>query len=620
MMPGKQLREYVRLVAGGKNIPNGKADMAAVFQRNFLERLDHFWKKLSPIEQTAIAEAIYIDEIFSEVFLEAKLGEVPQTLNWEPVWGGSTPPIFRLFVYTFRSYDRSYVVPLEIASTLRAFVQKPAAFSLGSTADLPTQYEYKRPKLEVYERGMPFASSGTAHMLTGGSNSQRGTDFPPLIRRDMESNAQLDLQEVMRLIAKGKTSVGERRGMISAASARAIAAVLQEGDFYEVTGNKDKGRKEIGVIRAFAWPLILQESKLIEVVGASLAISKAGQDALLKPAAEVLKDLWLRWRVSDYDEFRRIDTIKRRSGSDVHGFNSVITRRLSIIRTLRDCPVNRWIKFMDFSRFMRASNFHFQLTSSPDDLYISDERYGSLSHRAAIWPLLEGRYLLCFLFEYASTLGLIDVAYIRPEHAEIDFDDYANRGSMEFLSRYDGLKYFRINPFGAYCLGITNVYESSAPHKGRLSVLPSMRINIIDGAIPVGAELLLDKFAMREDSNVWRIDRSKTVASIEAGQDVAEFEKFLQSYDDQPLPETVEAFLRTANRHAHALAVKGTALIIECADAEIADAIAAHNCTKDLCQRAGVKNLIVPTALEDLFRKGVHVLGYGIDRKSTRRG
>jgi hypothetical protein len=48
MMPGKQLREYVRLVAG-KNIPNGKADTAAVFQRNFLERLDHFWKKLSPM-------------------------------------------------------------------------------------------------------------------------------------------------------------------------------------------------------------------------------------------------------------------------------------------------------------------------------------------------------------------------------------------------------------------------------------------------------------------------------------------------------------------------------------------------------------------------------------------
>ncbi len=78
--------------------------------------------------------------------------------------------------------------------------------------------------------------------------------------------------------------------------------------------------------------------------------------------------------------------------------------------------------------------------------------------------------MLCFLFEYAATLGLIDVAYIRPEHAEIDFDDYANTGSIEFLSRYDGLKYFRINPSGAYCLGLTNVYESSAPHKGRLSV------------------------------------------------------------------------------------------------------------------------------------------------------
>ena len=33
---------------------------------------------------------------------------------------------------------------------------------------------------------------------------------------------------------------------------------------------------------------------------------------------------------------------------------------------------------------------------------------------AIVWELLQGRFILAMLFEYAATLGLIDVAYIPP--------------------------------------------------------------------------------------------------------------------------------------------------------------------------------------------------------------
>ena len=58
--------------------------------------------------------------------------------------------------------------------------------------------------------------------------------------------------------------------------------------------------------------------------------------------------------------------------------------------------------------------------------------------------ILEGRYTLAVMFEYAGTLGLLDLNYVHPIGARNDFQ--ANWGSDDLgaLSRYDGLR--AINP------------------------------------------------------------------------------------------------------------------------------------------------------------------------------
>ena len=48
-------------------------------------------------------------------------------------------------------------------------------------------------------------------------------------------------------------------------------------------------------------------------------------------------------------------------------------------------------------------------------LYLGDPEYGSLGYDGFHdWPILEGRYTLAVLFEYAATLGLLDVDYVSP--------------------------------------------------------------------------------------------------------------------------------------------------------------------------------------------------------------
>ncbi len=228
--------------------------------------------------------------------------------------------------------------------------------------------------------------------------------------------------------------------------------------------------------------------------------------------------------------------------------------------------------------------------------------------------MFQDRYLLCLLFEYAATLGLIDIAYTHPEGARLDFAGQWGTDELDFLSRYDGLEYFRLTPLGAYCLGLSEVYEPAAPPgRASLSVLPDLRVC---AATPLSPDerLMLETFADREAEDVWRLARDRTLAAVEGGHDIDGLRTFLSARDDQPLPERVEGFLRNVERSARALKLQGAALLIECADEEVAARLAADKLTAKLCLRAGERHLVVRTEAEVTFRKAARELGYGMAR------
>jgi len=86
-------------------------------------------------------------------------------------------------------------------------------------------------------------------------------------------------------------------------------------------------------------------------------------------------------------------------------------------------------------------------------LYIADSYYGSLGHAGhRAWGIVEGRYALCVLFEYAATAGLIDVAYAGPCGARDDYRVLWGADQYAYLSRYDGLVAVRVNRLGAAIL------------------------------------------------------------------------------------------------------------------------------------------------------------------------
>lgn len=94
----------------------------------------------------------------------------------------------------------------------------------------------------------------------------------------------------------------------------------------------------------------------------------------------------------------------------------------------------------DLFAAMRKSGLDFTVARSdraPWKLYLQDPQYGSLGYDGFHdWPLLQGRYTLAVLFEYAATLGLIDIEYVPPVGAREDYRDNWGGDDLDQLSRY----------------------------------------------------------------------------------------------------------------------------------------------------------------------------------------
>ena len=96
------------------------------------------------------------------------------------------------------------------------------------------------------------------------------------------------------------------------------------------------------------------------------------------------------------------------------------------------------------------------------------------------------------------------------------------------------------------------------------------------GRLTADETLLLETYATLDTEEIWRLDPDKTLEAIERGHPAKELREFLSSRDDQPLPEKVEGFLRNTERRAQALALRGAALLIECARCRPAGRQRAH--------------------------------------------
>ena len=587
-----------------------KSDLAESLSKFLLGTgLNDLFQCLSDIDKLAVGEALhsphgYVPERFAAIHgRKASLADGSSYFE--------TPKILRLF--TSYQSGGSYKVPLPLQQPLRAFVPVPKQVELKTTEELPATFD-RTTRSYALQKDDPgrtvLMRKSLSVMPTREPKVEISTESFKIEVADRSEAAQSELFAFLRLIQQGKVVVSEKTHLPSVDMMWKISRVIDE-DYFQNLDQEKFG--EIGFIRPFAWTMIAQSAGLAKVDGKKLSLTKAGTDAFSKKPASVLRTLWEAWEDAPFDEFTRVDFIKGQSGKGKRGMEYPPTRRAQIVKTLLDCPAGSWIRFEDFSKYMRACGNSFEVTYDPWKLYMGDSNYGALGYDdRSCWEILQDRYLLCFLFEYAATLGLIDIAFVEPELGCRNFKTFWGFDEYPYLSRYDGLLYFRVNSLGAYCLGNADSFASSANSKNlKISVMPNMRINLVAGDLSAQQAILLDAFAETIGDNVWEISQTKCLESCEAGMQISDFRELLASHDDQPLPDIIESFLAKIENQSDALLPVGKATIFFCSDRKIAQKIAAHHMTKKLCQITNQDMLVVKTTEEEKFRKAIRILGFG---------
>lgn len=223
------------------------------------------------------------------------------------------------------------------------------------------------------------------------------------------------------------------------------------------------------------------------------------------------------------------------------------------------------------------------------------------------------------LFEYAGTLGLIDLDYVHPSGARNDFRDNWGGDFLDALSRYDGLQAIRLNPLGAYAVGLTDTYQPGEPEPvdaPPLKVLPNLDI-VATGNVPTADRLTLSAYAKQTADHVWAVSATSLLTAIDSGRDLAEFTAFLARRTGHEPPDTLNTLVADVHRRAGQLTDLGHVRLIECADPATAALIAGDRTLRSLCRPIGDRHLAVSPDQELRFRKALIARGYVVPGRAT---
>jgi hypothetical protein len=590
------LKKLAAFVPGDK-IPTRKNDLVEYILPHLQgASLKNLWSQCDQVQQAAIAETVYsATDKYQKIKFANKYGGSPK-------WGSSSgysynnnPTILGLFFYC-------YTMPVELKQRLKAFVPEPEPAHVNSHENIPSVLPYEKGK----------------------SDNKSNNIELPLQMRETEQVARRELISMLRLVDLGKVAISDKTLYPTGATLNNITAILEEGDYYsewkiEKSPQGYKYDYPIGSIKPFGWVMILQVGKLVEISGKQLALTKAGQKALREPAEKTLQTLWKNWQKNTLlDELRRIEGIKGQTGKGKSSLTALSGRRSPIAAALKECPVGRWVKLTELCRYMLAAEHDLLVSRNLEHLTINGS---SGSYYESDFLTVEARYLACVLFEYAATMGLIDISFLHPDDGFVNFVQSKDRYyySYEPLSRYDGLTYFRLTPLGAYILGITDRYIPQAlPQKQILQISANLEVVAIE-QLSRTDRLVLDSCLQPISDSVWQVDSGKLLDAVSQGRNINELKDFLVANSGTDLPQTVSKVLADLQARTSSLQDLGTARLVRCSDSALATLIANDARTKAFCFLADQPAvmalgkpcyLVVPIATEVKFHNALKKIGY----------
>lgn len=579
------LREYLKFL-GLRTGTRKDERIAAIVDCFSGDRLKELWDTMDALTRYAIAEAAYngVSGFFDGNKFEAKYGTLPPRLKRAYYNREDAHPMAIFDVLFIKGY-----LPKDLIQRFMEFVPPPPEYTLKSQVELPST--------------VPVASARYA---------RKGMEPPELTLMVTQTAlaALHDVIAILRLIDAGRISVSAATGKPSLSSVKGIGSVLRDGDLVSC----ETADKADDFIRALAWPLLVQNAGLAKMKGGKLMLTVAGKKSLTDSPQDTLKHIWNCWlKKSKFDEFSRINAIKGQKSKGRDGLTAVVERRKAVALALMQCPQNEWVCVDDFFQYFQATDMYFEVTHNPWKLYVCDLQYGNLGYDGYHgFSILQGRYIMALLMEYAATLGMIDIAHIASDGARNDYTHIWGAEDLDYLSRYDGLKYFRITSLGAYCLGNTESYTPApVDRRSVFQVLPNQDIVLVHANELQGSDaLFLERIARNTGDHTWTLDTARLLDSLSSGIRLEEMLSFLDNNSIQSVPDNVRIFLSDVARRATLVSYEGPADVYHAVDEATALLIAHDTDAKSICYLAGKTRLIVPAAKRSAFQRALRRLGF----------
>jgi len=572
------LKRFLKLLNGPSKLT--RKDQLVVFLIDELltpAKLRSHWQRLDALSQKAVTAAYHNEGVFLADAFIAQYGALPERPKTMWTWLGE-PILFDLFVWRNQ-------IPEDMLPLLADLVPPPERFQVTGLVETPqTAASFDEPQ--------------------------------PLFHADTEAAGLHDLSVYLRMLDQGQIDISNTSShKLTPASAQKLYDNLLNGDFFP---SADKTKFE-ETIRPFGLHVFALDAGLASSAR-NRRVTDRGREFLHTQNPEILLEALETWNEQgSFDELTRINAIRGQKAKGIR-LTKPGKRRAAIVEALSWCPTGVWIPIEEFYRALVIWHFDFELEEGvgpygEKKLYIGYGREAAdyaWADTQSQWRLTKGLYINAVLWEYLGSIGALDLLYLHPEDAAFPAEAYYY--DAEYYSRYDGLKYFRINKLGAYLFGQASEYEVDQQADAPLfTINADLHVTLCDpAALTPNLHSQLCQSAQDLGNGRYRLDTQLLLTALEEGSEFAALTDFLAERNAGPLPAEVSAWLDQVKTNSRAFTRGAQAVFIKVRSAELAQQVLADPTIGKYCQAVDAKTLVVTTNREKTVANRLKELGYGL--------
>jgi hypothetical protein len=562
------LKKYVSLLGGNSSLTRKDARINFIVSKMLdKEALRTVWEALDPISQRAVSTAYHNGGVFDARAFRAQYDHLPPRPKPNRWAYYQEPILFDLFVIEGQ-------VPEDLMPLLEDLVLPPERFKLEGTDSPPDVVD-----LEGY--------------------------MAPVLRADTEITGQADLLAYLQLVDQGALNWTSAKKLLTSASTRKVLDHLLEGDFRE----EPTKLSITATIRPMGLDIFSRESGLVSSTG---RLTATGRKYLQSQDPDLMLEAFERWsEKGGFDELTRVTALKGLTSARTR-LTPPASRRSRVIEALSWCPANRWIHVKDFYRALVIWQFDFDVESGPySNLTIGSYYDGDYISDSTYWFITKGLYINAIIWEVLGSIGAVDVASTEPVVPALEDDEYYEDDYYdEPYSPHEGLIAFRINNWGAFLLGQAGEYVPTRPRDQALFRIDTeRRVHLLSDLLP-NERLRLDMMAEVDSDGRYRLDSSKLLSAVEAGQKLPDLIAFLKENHDGEMPGEVATWLERLRKNQGLFEERGYALLVRAKRVAQMELMREDEVLSKLCKPVDDTTVVVYANHEKRFRARLKELGY----------